>query len=90
MRYNKEPSEYSEYSKYIGLGDSHEHTRLEQQRVEALMERGFFWEEAVKLVQFHEHIYENVEMRQRMEEDEYMQFVRWLYEQGAINEGEDA
>jgi hypothetical protein len=97
MKRNKQPSEYSwqspeynERGKYIGLSDLQERTRLEQEQVESLMERGFFWEEAVKLVQMHEHIYENVEVRQRMAEDDYMQFARWLYEQGAINEGEEA
>ncbi|HEX7736034.1 MAG TPA: hypothetical protein VF458_14305 [Ktedonobacteraceae bacterium] len=89
MRRNKQPSEYSDYGKYIELGDFRERTRLEQRQVEELMERGFFWEEAIKLVQLHEHLYENAEMRQRMEEDEYMRFARWLYEQGAINEGEE-
>ena len=79
----------NDYGKYIGVGDMQERTRLEQRQVEALMDRGFFWEEAVKLVQLHEHIYENIEMRQRMEEVEYMQFARWLFEQGAINEGDD-
>jgi hypothetical protein len=90
MRHLREFSEPNEHSKYIGVGDVQERTRLERKQVETLMERGFFWEEAVKLVQLHEHIYENIEMRQRLEEDEYMQFVRWLYEQGAINEGEEA
>jgi hypothetical protein len=89
MRNNKGSSEHNEYGRYIDLGDTQERTRLERQQVEALMERGFLWEEALKLVQFHEHIYENVEMRQRLEADEYMQFVRWLYERGAINEGEE-
>jgi hypothetical protein len=89
MRRNKQPSEYNnEYGKYIELGDLHERTHLEQRHVEDLMERGFFWEEAVKLVQLHEHLYENAEMKQRLEEDEYMLFARWLYDQGAINEGE--
>lgn len=89
MKKNRQPSEYNEYGKYIELGDFHERTRLEQRQVEDLMERGFFWEEAVKLSQMHEHLYENAEMRQRVEEDEYMLFARWLYEQGAINEGEE-
>lgn len=88
MRRNKQPSEFNEYGKYVELGDFHERTRQEQQQVERLMEHGFFWEEAVKLVQFHDHLYENAEMKQRLVEDEYMQFARWLYEQGAINEGE--
>ena len=89
MKHDKGQSEYNEHGKYIGLGDLHERTRMEQQQIEILMECGFFWEEAVKLVRFHEHLYENVEMKQRIQEDEYMQFVRWLYEQGAINEGEE-
>jgi hypothetical protein len=89
MRQNKQPSDSNDYGKYIGLSDFHEKTRLEQRRVEDLMAQGFFWEEAVKLVRFHEHLYENAEMRQRLEEDEYMLFARWLYEQGAINEGEE-
>lgn len=89
MRHNKQPSDYNDYGKYIGLSDFQEKTRQEQRRVEELMARGFFWEEAVKLVRLHEHLYENAEMRQRLEEDEYMLFARWLYEQGAINEGED-
>lgn len=89
MRRNKQPSEYNnEYGKYIGLDDFHERARLEQKQVEDLMEQGFFWEEAIKLVQFHEHLYENAEMKQRLAENEYMLFARWLYEQGAINEGE--
>ena len=90
MRHNKQPSEYNDSGKYVELDDCHARTRQEQQQVEDLMEQGFFWEEAIKLVQLHEHLYENAEMRQRMENDEYMQFARWHYEQGAINEGEDA
>ena len=89
MRHNKQPSEYNEHGKFIEVGDLRERTRLEQRHVEDLMERGFLWEEAVKLVQLHEHIYDNAEVRQRMEDDEYIQFARWLYEQGVINEGED-
>lgn len=89
MKRNRQPSDYNEYGKYIELGDSRDRTRLEQRQVENLMEHGFFWEEAMKLVHLHEHLYENEEMKQRMEEDEYLQFARWLYKQGAINEGED-
>ena len=52
------------------------------------MEKGFFWEEAIRLVRLHENVYENVEVKQRMEDDSYMQFARWLYQQGAINEAQ--
>jgi hypothetical protein len=86
MRRNKQSSEYNEPGKYIEVDEIRERTRMEQRQVEDLMERGFLWEEAIKLVQLHEHMYENAEVRQRLEEDEHMQFARWLYEQGEINE----
>lgn len=86
MRRNKQPSDSNDRGRYIELGDMQERIRLEQRQVDELMKRGFLWEEAVQLVQLHEHIYENAEVRQRLEQDEYMQFARWLYEQGVINE----
>lgn len=85
--YNTQPSEHNDPRKYTGPGDARERIHLEHQQVEALIERGFVWEEAVKLTQMHEHIYDNLEVRQRMEENEYLSFARWLYEQGAMNEG---
>jgi hypothetical protein len=95
VRRNKQPSDYNrsspdyyEHGKYTNLGDVPQRTRREQEQVEGLMECGFFWEEAVKLVQMHEHLYENTEVKQRLADDEYMQFARWLYEQKAINEGD--
>lgn len=88
MRRNRQSSEYNEHGKYTELGDMQERIRLEQRQVDELMEQGFLWEEAVQLVQLREHIYENAEVRQRLEEDAHMQFARWLYEQGAINEEE--
>jgi hypothetical protein len=51
-----------------------------------LMDTGFYWEEAVQLMHLREHLYENSEMQQRSSEDLRMHFVRWLYEQGEINE----
>ncbi len=87
--YNWQPSEQNDRGKLRSLGDIQERTRLEQQQVEQLMAGGFLWEEAVKLVQMREHIYENVEMKQRVEDNDHMQFARWLYQQGAINEGEE-
>ena len=36
------------------------------------------------------HFYENVEVKQRLEDDEYMQFARWLYLQGEMNENGQA
>lgn len=90
MRRNKQSSDYNERGKQTELGDIQERILLEQRQVDALMERGFLWEEAVQLVQLREHVYENVEVKQRLEADEHMQFARWLYEQGAINEGDEA
>lgn len=89
MRRNKQSSDYNERGKQTELGDIQERILLEQRQVDALMERGFLWEEAVQLVQLREHVYENVEVKQRLEADEHMQFARWLYEQGAINEGDE-
>ena len=86
MRYNKQSSDYNERGSYTELGDIQERILLEQRQVDALMERGFLWEEAVQLVQLREHLYENTEVKQRLEADEHMLFARWLYEQGAINE----
>ena len=57
-----------------------------QMLLDTLIEQGFVWEEAVKLLHLREHLYENTEMTQRMADDCRMQFARWLYEQGEIGE----
>jgi uncharacterized protein YjgD (DUF1641 family) len=63
------------------------HSSAEQQQaLDTLMNTGFYWEEAVQLIHLREHLYENSEMRQRASDDLRMHFVRWLYEQGEINE----
>jgi hypothetical protein len=52
-----------------------------------LADQGFAWEEALKLINLREHLYEeNVEMQQRLADDCRMHFARWLYEQGEIKE----
>ena len=58
----------------------------QQQALDTLITTGFYWEEAVQLMHLREHLYENSEMRQRVADDLRMHFVRWLYEQGEINE----
>jgi hypothetical protein len=58
----------------------------EQMLMDYLLELGFVWNEAEKLISIREHLYENAEMRQRMQEDYRVQFARWLYEQGEISE----
>ena len=61
-------------------------TCQERMLIDYLIEMGFAWEEAAKLLNVREHLYENAEMRQRLSDDQRMQFARWLYEQGEINE----
>ena len=58
----------------------------EQTQLVTLMETGFMWEEAVKLMAMRENICENEEMHQRMSEDYRMHFARWLVEHGEISE----
>ena len=60
----------------------------EQIFLDYLIEMGFAWKEAAKLMELREHLHENAEMRQRMAEDYRMHFARWLYEHGEIREGE--
>src|SRR5437660_5334334 len=89
MRRNRQPSEYNNLGWHIEMNNGDYSKQREQQHIRDLMEKGFTWEEAVKLVQMQEHLYENVEVRQRMEEDEYMLFARWLYKQGVLHEDVD-
>ncbi|HYU76565.1 MAG TPA: hypothetical protein VEL31_28175 [Ktedonobacteraceae bacterium] len=51
-----------------------------------LLDAGFEWEEAIKLLRLRDHLYENPEMRQRTADDSRMHFVRWLFEHGEIGE----
>lgn len=54
--------------------------------IDYLLEEGFAWEEATKLLHLREHLCENSEVRQRLADNHHMQFARWLYEQGEISE----
>jgi hypothetical protein len=67
---------------------SRSESREEQMFLDYLLATGFELEEARKLVEMREHLYENTEMRQRMAEDYRMHFARWLYEQGELGEQE--
>jgi hypothetical protein len=58
----------------------------ENVQLRGLIAAGFEWREAIKLLDLHEHLYENAELRQRVADDCRMQFVRWLYEHGEISE----
>lgn len=57
-------------------------------QLQYLVDEGFLWKEATKLLRLREHIYENTEMRQRIEADPYLCFMRWLYRQGELTEYE--
>ena len=59
-------------------------TESDQMMIDYLTDTGFAWEEAVTLLNMREHLYENVEMHQRMTDDYRIQFAQWLYEHGEI------
>ncbi len=83
---------FSEFNEHRVPPTSVEATRSEtgeeQMFLDYLLATGFELDEAQKLVEMREHLYENAEMRQRMAEDYRMQFARWLYEQGELREQE--
>jgi len=58
----------------------------DQRQVEQLLAIGFDWEEAVKLIDLREHLYEGDEMNERLADNSHMLFARWLYENGEIGE----
>ena len=87
MKNQQQPSEFNERSaQRVEIGNAITGTNQEQMLLDYLIEAGFLWEEAVRLVHLREHLYENAEVRQRTEEDPHMRFARWLYEQGEIGE----
>ena len=55
-------------------------------KLNALMRTGLSWEEATKLFHLREHLYENVEARQRLTDDSRLHFARWLFEHGEMHE----
>ena len=89
MQHRQQPSSQG------NISESEQHTEgsistadmLEELRQqEHLMSLGFTWDQTRKLQHQRTHIYENVEMQQRMADDSRILFARWLYEQGEINE----
>ena len=63
-----------------------EENTKEQAMLDQLLDAGFRWDEAVKLLMMRENLCENAEMRQRMNDDYRMHFVKWLYERGIVGE----
>jgi hypothetical protein len=87
MKNNPQPSEYNERRIQHAEAISEVASISEAQLLlDYLIDNGFSWEEAIKLVHMRAHIHDNSEVRQRMADDAYMQFARWLYEQGEFNE----
>lgn len=87
MKNQQQPSEFNERGiQRVEIGSAATGATREQRQLDYLIETGFVWEEAVRLLHLQEHLYENAEVRQRTEEDPHMQFARWLYEQGEIGE----
>ena len=58
----------------------------EQVMLNQLLDTGFRWDEAVKLLTMRENLCENAEMHERMNDDYRRHFVKWLYEQKIVSE----
>lgn len=87
MKNNPQPSEYNERRiQHAEAMNQAADLNEAQLLLDYLIDNGFAWEEAIRLVHMREHIQDNSEIRQRMADDAHMQFARWLYEQGELNE----
>ncbi len=87
MKKNPQPSEHNERRvQQAEIDNSVVGITEEQMLLDYLIDAGFVWEEAIKLIDMREHLYANSEMRQRVAEDNRMQFARWLYEQEELDE----
>lgn len=84
--HNELAAQHTPSTGYIGIDSPTSHVSEQQMLLDYLLETGFAWEEAEKLLDLRDHLYDNAEMRQRMTEDYRMHFARWLYEQQEINE----
>ncbi|MFL5624342.1 MAG: hypothetical protein ACJ788_01965 [Ktedonobacteraceae bacterium] len=80
-------SEHNERSvQHTGLETLSDELHRERMLLNRLMRMGFLWQEAARLLDLRDHLYENTEMRQRQAEDNRLLFARWLYDQGEITE----
>jgi len=87
MKHQPQPSEFKERRiQHAEAMNEAASTDEAQVLLDYLIDNGFAWEEAIKLVHMREHIHDNSEVRQRMADNAHMQFARWLYEQGELNE----
>jgi len=80
-------SDFSELlTRSVRTEPSLDETAEELLALDHLLELGFEWDESVKLHYFRKYLYENMEVRQRMEDDHRMHFARWLYEHGEMSD----
>ena len=89
MKNSPQSSEHGEWpDRSVGQADVHLSAGIynEQAQLNALMKSGFTPDEAARLVYLHDNLYSNSEMQQRMANDQRLQFARWLYEQGEMQE----
>ncbi len=80
------PDPYEAFTQQISVDDSCSEANERQTLLDYLLEEGFLWVEATKLIDLRMHLYENAEMRQRFANDCRLHFARWLYEQGELHE----
>lgn len=84
--HNERAAHHTPYTGHIGIDSPMSHVSEDQLLLDYLLETGFAWEEAEKLLELRDHLYDNAEMHQRMIDDYRMHFARWLYEHQEINE----
>ena len=88
MKNSPQPSEQNELRILNAQIKSQVENKSEEQMLlDYLIDAGFMLNEALQLLDLREHLYTNTEMQQRLADDARMQFARWLYEQGELNEG---
>ena len=87
MKNSPQPSEQNERcTQHAQIKNLVGNMSEEQMLLDYLIDVGFVLEEAVQLLDLREHLYANAEMQQRLADDARMQFARWLYEQGELEE----
>ncbi len=84
--HNERSAHHVSHTGHAGIERPAPHVSEEQMLLDYLLEAGFAWEEAERLLELRDHLFENAEMRQRMTDDYRLHFARWLYEQQEINE----
>ena len=87
MKNNPQPSEHNERRiQRVEPISQVVNTSEEQLLLDYLMDNGFVWHEAIKMIHMRENLYSNAEMQQRMADDAHLQFARWLLDHGELNE----